>query len=112
MHDTLERLRSHGYTISHGMPLARTAGTSTISCAPRTGSDSASRPRRSPSTTEHLERLRHQAVWAARRRSYPRGVLPIMCVARERNRQLLADGVLIVSPDRLLDAILAADAAA
>ena len=60
----------------------------------------------------HLERLRRQADWAADTRRYPRGVLPIICVARAQGSQLLADGVLIVSPDRLLGAILAADAAA
>jgi hypothetical protein len=39
-------------------------------------------------------------------------VLPILCIARERDTQRLADGVLIVSPDRLLDAITSARAAA
>ena len=60
----------------------------------------------------HLERVRRQADWASRHRGYLRGVLPIICVARAPDTQLIAGGVLIVSPDRLLDAILAASAAA
>jgi Nuclease-related domain len=111
VHDTLERLRPHGYKISHGSRwpeggdidhLVRTPdglgfciGTKTLTF------DQA-----------HLERVRRQADWASRHPGYRRGMLPIICVARARDTQLLAGGVLIVSPDRLLDAILAASAAA
>ena len=60
----------------------------------------------------HLERVRRQAEWTSQRTGYRRGVLPVICVARARDTQLLTGGVLIVSPDRLLDALLAANAAA
>jgi len=92
--DTLDQLDPHAYTVTHGA-LGICIETKTLTFDPT-----------------HLDRLRRQADWTAGRRGYPRGVLPVMCVARRRGCQTLADGVLIVSPDRLLDAILAADATA
>lgn len=111
VHETLERLRPHGYTIIHG---SRWPGGGDIDHLVRTpdGLGFCIKTKTLTFDHTHLERLRRQAEWAARRRSYPRGVLPVMCVAREQGSQLLADGVLIVSPDRLLGAILAARAAA
>jgi Nuclease-related domain len=111
VHDTLERLRPHGYTITHG---ARWPGGGDIDHLVRTphGLGLCIETKTRAFDQAHLERLRRQADWAAGRLAYPRDVLPIMCMTREHNRQLLADGVLIVSPDTLLDAILVADAAA
>ena len=111
VHDTLERLRPHGYTITHG---SRWHAGGDIDHLVRTpdGLGLCIETKTLTFDQAHLDRLRRQADWAAERRAYPRGVLPIMCLAHEHNRQLLADGVLIVSPDTLLDAILAADAAA
>jgi Nuclease-related domain len=111
VHDTLDRLRPHGYTITHG---SRWHGGGDIDHLVRTpdGLGFCIETKTLTFDQAHLERLRRQADWAAERRAYPRGVLPIMGLAREHHRQLLADGVLILSPDRLLDAILAAHAAA
>jgi hypothetical protein len=54
-------------------------------------------------TRPHLERASKAARWLGRhRRRYPRGVRPVICLARAR-RVARADGdVLIVSPDRLV----------
>lgn len=109
--DTLDRLCPHGYTITHG---ACWHGGGDIDHLVRTpdGLGFCIETKTLSFDQAHLERLRRQADWASRRRTYPRGVLPVICVARQRNSQALAAGVLIVSPDRLLDAILAASATA
>jgi len=111
VHDTLERLRPHGYTVTHG---ARWHAGGDIDHLVRTpdGLGLCIETKTLTCDDTHLDRLRRQADWTAARRGYPRGVLPVMCVTRRRDCQTLADGVLIVSPARLLDAILAADASA
>lgn len=111
VHDTLERLRPHGYTITHGGRSPAGGDIDHLARAPN-GLGFCIETKTLTFDHTHLERLRRQADWAAGHPSYPRGVLPIMCVARTQGNQLLADGVLIVSPNRLLGAILAADAAA
>lgn len=109
--DTLERLRPHGYTIIHG---SRGPAGGDIDHLVRTpdGLGFCIETKTLTFDQAHLERLRRQADWSSRRPGYRRGMLPVMCVARAQDSQMLADGVLIVSPDRLLDAILAAGAAA
>jgi Nuclease-related domain len=109
--DTLERLRPDGYTITHG---ARWRGGGDIDHLVRTpdGLGLCIETKTRTFDQAHLERLRRQADSAARARRFPRGVLPVLCVARERDLQLLHDGILIVSPDQLLQAVTAAHAAA
>jgi hypothetical protein len=52
---------------------------------------------------EHLRRTAATARWAARRRRrYPSGVLPVVCVVRARRLELRYGDVLVVSLDRLL----------
>ena len=111
VHDTLERLRPHGYTINHGSRWPAGGDIDHLVTTPD-GLGFCIETKTLTYDHAHLERLRRQASWAARHPSYPRGVLPVMCVTRQRNSQTLAAGVLIVSPDRLLDAILAASASA
>ena len=109
--DTLDQLDPHAYTVTHG---ARWHPGGDIDHLVRTpdGLGICIETKTLTFDPTHLDRLRRQADWTAGRRGYPRGVLPVMCVARRRGCQTLADGVLIVSPARLLDAILAADATA
>jgi hypothetical protein len=109
--DTLDQLRSSGYTITHS---ARWRGGGDIDHLVRTpdGLGLCIETKTRTFDQTHLERLRRQADSAARRRQFPRGVLPILCVARERDLQLLQDGILIVSPDQILQAVTAAHAAA
>jgi Nuclease-related domain len=111
VHDTLERPLPHGYTITHG---ARWRAGGDIDHLVRTPDGLALCIETKTRTFDqaHLERLRRQADSAARERRFPRGVLPVLCVARERDLQLLQDGILIVSPDQLLGAVTAAHAAA
>jgi hypothetical protein len=109
--DTLDQLHARGYTITHG---ARWHAGGDIDHLVRTpdGLGLCIETKTLTFDPMHLDRLRRQADWTARRRGYHRGALPVMCVVRRRGCQMLADGVLIVSPDRLLDAVLAADATA
>ena len=54
----------------------------------------------------HVLRTVDAARWLARRRRrYPRGVVPIVCVTRARRLECALEGALVVSLDRLLDAL-------
>ncbi len=59
--------------------------------------------------TRHLARVREMAAWIYRRRRRwcRRGALPVLCVVRARRLQRVEDAVLIVSLDRLLQALRA-----
>ncbi len=60
----------------------------------------------------HLARTIDATRWLARRRRhYPRGVVPVVCVARARSLERPVGTLLIVSLDRLLPALRAAAAA-
>jgi hypothetical protein len=62
-------------------------------------------------TRAHLERAGAAARWLARRRRrYPGGVRPVICLARARRVERVHDDVLIVSLDRLVDALRRASA--
>jgi hypothetical protein len=58
----------------------------------------------------HLVTVREQAasLWRFRRRWCRQGVVPVLCVARPRGVHRWEDGVLVVSIDRLLPALLTA----
>jgi hypothetical protein len=59
-------------------------------------------------TRAHLARTSDAARWLARRRRrYSCGVVPVLCVKRARHVQHLADGVLVVSLDRLVPSLRA-----
>ena len=59
-------------------------------------------------TRAHLARTRDAARWLARRRRrYPRGVAGVLCVTRARHIEQVADGVLVVSLDRLVPSLRA-----
>ena len=56
----------------------------------------------------HVMRTIDAARWLARRRRrYPRGVMPVVCVARSRRLGSTQEGVLITSLDRLLGTLRA-----
>ncbi|MEO8690876.1 MAG: nuclease-related domain-containing protein [Solirubrobacteraceae bacterium] len=60
----------------------------------------------------HLARTIDATRWLARRRRhYPRGVVPVVCVARARSLERPVGTLLIVSLDRLLPALRTAAAA-
>lgn len=60
-------------------------------------------------TGAHLLRTSAAARWLARRRrSYPRGVVPVLCVTRARHVERIDREVLIVSLDRLVSTLRAA----
>jgi Nuclease-related domain len=62
-------------------------------------------------TRGHLERTGEAARWVGRRRRrYPRGVHPVICLARARAVERVHDGVLIVSLDRMVAALRRASA--
>ena len=52
----------------------------------------------------HLDRVREQALWLSRRRRRwcRQGVLPVLCVVRDRGVQRRERDVLVVSIDRLV----------
>jgi hypothetical protein len=53
-----------------------------------------------------LDRTLNTARWAAgRRRRYPRGVVPVLCVVRSRGLAHRYDSVLVVSVDRIVPAL-------
>jgi Nuclease-related domain len=57
----------------------------------------------------HVARTRDAARWLARRRRlYPRGVVPVLCVARARHLDYVDGNVQIVSLDRLVPLLRAA----
>jgi hypothetical protein len=57
-------------------------------------------------TDEHLRRTLHTARWAAgKRRRFPLGVVPVLCVVRSRQLEHRYGDVLVVSLDRLLPAL-------
>jgi hypothetical protein len=59
-------------------------------------------------TRAHRARTSDAARWLARRRRrYPRGVVPVLCITRTRHVQHVADGVLVVSLDRLVPSLRA-----
>ena len=59
-------------------------------------------------THAHLARTSDAARWLARRRRrYPRGVVPVLCVTRARHVQHVADDVLVVSLDRFVASLRA-----
>jgi hypothetical protein len=55
----------------------------------------------------HLTRVRELAAWLSRRRRRwaRNGALGVMCVVHARRVEHVEDGVLIVSPDRLIGAL-------
>jgi hypothetical protein len=54
----------------------------------------------------HLARTIDTARWLARRRRrYPGGVMPVVCVTRARRVERLEEEVLVVSLDRLMPAL-------
>lgn len=108
---TLNRLRPHGYTITHGVPW-RAGGDIDHLVRTPDGLGLCIETKTRTFDHTHLERLRRQADSAARGRQFPRGVLPVLCVASEHDLQLLHDGIMIVSPDQILRAVTAAHAAA
>ena len=60
----------------------------------------------------HVVRRIDAACWLARRRRrYPRGVTPVVCVTRAQRFEGMQDGALVVSLDRLLEALCEAAAA-
>ncbi len=61
---------------------------------------------------EHLRRVYAQATWWCRRYGCRRGAVPVLVPARTRNLERFEGGVLIVSPDRLINALHGAHAVA
>jgi hypothetical protein len=61
---------------------------------------------------EHLPRVHHQATWLCRRHRCRRGAVPVLVPKQRRNVERFEQGVLIVSPDRLLTSLRAAYGAA
>ena len=54
----------------------------------------------------HVGRTIDAARWLARRRRrYPRGVVPVVCVTRARRVERFEDEALVVSLDRLMTAL-------
>ena len=54
----------------------------------------------------HVVRTIDAARWLARkRRRYPRGVLPVVCVTRARRVERFEEDALVVSLDRLMTAL-------
>ena len=92
----LERLDRDGWQVRHARRLAGRGDLDHVVRAP-SGIGFVIETKTLRWTRAHLERTSEAARWLARRRRrYPRGVVPVLCVTRARQVQHVAGGVLVV----------------
>jgi hypothetical protein len=103
---TLDRLRPQGWDVRHGVSWPGGGDVDHLLRSPAGVGFSVETKSRA-FNQEHLERTTRTASWAAeKRRRYPRGVLPVLCVVRNRDLEHAYGDVLVVSLDRLERALL------
>jgi Nuclease-related domain len=105
---TLEPLRSEGWRVQHALNWPGIGDLDHLIRSPEgTGFLIETKTRRY--IPAHVRRAVVAASWLARRRRrYPAGVWPVICIVRARSVEESHGGVLIVSADRLLPALRAA----
>jgi Nuclease-related domain len=104
----LEPLRSEGWRVQHALDWPGTGDLDHVVRSPA-GFGFLIETKTRRYTPAHVRRAVAAAGWLARRRRhYPAGVRPVICVVRARAVEAAHGGVLIVSPDRLVAALRAA----
>jgi hypothetical protein len=94
-----------GWTVEHGVEWRGRGDIDHLVCSP-SGLGFAIETKTRSFNERQLDRTLHTARWAAaRRRRYPRGVIPVLCVVRSRGLQHNYGKVLVVSLDRILPAL-------
>ena len=102
----LAPLRAEGWRLRHSLPYRRRGDIDSVAIAP-TGVAFAVETKTRSFDARHLAGVREMAAWLHRRRRRwcRRGALAVVCVVRARGLERVEDGVLIVSPDRLVAAL-------
>jgi Nuclease-related domain len=102
----LAPLRAEGWRLRHSLPYQRRGDIDSVAIAP-TGIAFAIEIKTRSFDARHLAGVREMAAWLhlRRRRWCRRGALAVVCVVRARGLERVEDGVLIVSPDRLVPAL-------
>jgi Holliday junction resolvase-like predicted endonuclease len=96
-------LEREGWRLRHSLAWRGRGDVDSIACAP-TGVAFVVETKTRSYDEHHLAVVREQAewLWRRRRRWCSQGVLPVLCVARERGVHRCEQGVLVVSIDQLL----------
>jgi len=102
----LARLEAEGWRLRHSLPWRGRGDIDSVAIAP-TGLAFAIETKTKTLEDRHVARVLEQAEWLSRRRRRwcRRGALPVVCLARRRGVELVEDGVLVVSIDRLASAL-------
>jgi nuclease-like protein len=102
----LARLETEGWRLRHSLPWRGRGDIDSVAIAP-TGVAFVVETKTRTHEDGHVARVREQAAWLSRRRRRwcERGALPVVCLARRRGVELVEDGVLVVSIDRLASAL-------
>jgi hypothetical protein len=101
----LDRLRRDGWQVRHGVDWPGGGDIDHLLRSPA-GVGYVVETKTRSFEDRHLQRTARAAGWAAgRRRRYPRGVVPVLCVVRSRDRERYHGEVLVVSADRLVAAL-------
>jgi hypothetical protein len=102
----LAPLQAEGWRLWHSLPWPGRGDIDSVAIAP-TGIAIAIETKTRMYDPHHLARVRVQATWlSGRRRRWRRnGALAVMCVVRARGVEHVEDDVLVVSVDRLLQAL-------
>jgi hypothetical protein len=105
---TLERLADDGWRVRHAVDWPGRGDLDHVVRAP-SGTGFVIETKTLRWTRDHVVRTFDAARWLARRRRrYPHGVMPVLCVTRARRVERVDRDLLIVSLDRLLSALRAA----
>ncbi|MFZ0972406.1 MAG: NERD domain-containing protein [Solirubrobacteraceae bacterium] len=101
-------LEAEGWRVQHSLPWGRPGDVDSVAIAP-TGIGFAIETKSRTFDARHLAHARQTAAWLCRhRRRWCRGgALPVLCVVRARGLEGVEDGVLVVSPDRLVSVLRA-----
>jgi len=104
----LGTLRAEGWRVAHGVSWRGRGDIDHVICSPN-GLGFAIETKTRRYSPAQLERTAATARWLGhRRRRFPRGVLPVLCVVYDRRAPVVEHAVRIVSLDCLLDALRAA----
>ena len=101
-------LEAEGWRLRHSLPCGGRGDIDSVAIAP-TGLAFAIESKTCTFDERHLVHARQTAAWLHRhrRRWCRQGALPVLCVVRASGLEGVEDGVLVVSPDRLISALRA-----
>ena len=104
----LSGLEAEGWRLRHSLAWGGRGDIDSLAIAP-TGVGFVIETKTRTFDERHLAHARDTAVWLRRRRRRwcRRGAFPVLCVVRARGLEAVEDGVLVVSPDRLVSALRA-----